>query len=107
MSSSVSVIKIKLGHHGFRQMLWARQDQGKCFYCKEQMNIEYDHKQQPKNKKFATFEHLIRKEQGGGFTDTNIVLACLGCNLKKNQEYCHDRKTRTIQAVAPSPGSEL
>lgn len=35
----------------------------------------------PKHK-FPTFEHLVRKREGGDFTDGNIVLAHYSCNKK-------------------------
>ena len=41
---------------------------GGCYYCGES------------NPKFITFEHLMPKSIGGGFTAENIVPACDRCN---------------------------
>lgn len=59
-----------------------KQQNGKCFYCKRQMSFIRKKNGQPA-KDFATFEHLVRKQNGGLMNETNMVLACKRCNIER------------------------
>lgn len=54
-----------------------------CFYCTVLMDFgRYSRTAKPDN--LATIEHVVPISAGGGHTWDNVVLACLGCNLRKN-----------------------
>ncbi len=54
-----------------------------CFYCAVTMDfVRYTHATRPKN--LATIEHVTPISRGGAHDWTNVVLACLNCNLSKN-----------------------
>lgn len=74
-----------LGKEAFRKMLWWRQS-GLCFYCHEPMEFPEDKNLQPR-RRTATFEHLIRKADGGIMSDDNIVLAHSRCNWKRDRDF--------------------
>lgn len=60
-----------------------RQYGDRCFYCDVVMDFaRYTHKTRPKNQ--ATIEHVEPVSRGGAHDWTNVVLACLDCNLSKN-----------------------
>src|SRR6266853_3475269 len=64
--------------HKFRKYLYELQ-QGLCHYCKGKMTLNKRKNGQP-GRTFATFEHLIRVQDGGKTNSTNTVLACRRCN---------------------------
>jgi 5-methylcytosine-specific restriction endonuclease McrA len=63
-----------------------KQQKGLCFYCNKRMSLTSRRAKGQPAKNFATFEHLIRRSEGGKFTKENIVLAHRVCNSKKNIE---------------------
>lgn len=61
-----------------------RASQGdKCFYCKIDMDFDV---MRGYNAKRASIEHVLPLARGGYHTPDNVVLACLGCNLSKNDK---------------------
>jgi 5-methylcytosine-specific restriction endonuclease McrA len=65
----------------FRQYLFDKQ-KGLCFYCQKKMNYDRKINGQP-GKLFPTMEHLVRAEEGGKVSSTNIVLAHMICNYRR------------------------
>lgn len=65
-----------------------------CFYCKETVMILYDNVREPKQ---WTLERLDNKL---GHTYTNVVIACLSCNLRRRtMKYERYVLTKEIQKV--------
>jgi hypothetical protein len=62
----------------------------KCFYCKTQVLLIYEFVREPKQ---WTLERL---DNGEGHTDTNTVIACLSCNLRRRTMH-FDRYIETKQ----------
>lgn len=66
-----------------RQYLFDLQD-GRCFYCDEQMFIMEAGAGVilpcNNNPRQATFEHLVKRSNGGADGGGNVVLACRECN---------------------------
>jgi 5-methylcytosine-specific restriction endonuclease McrA len=58
------------------------EQKGLCAYCNKEMSFARKAKGGPA-RNFATFEHLVKKRDGGLFTKENIVLACSKCNMKR------------------------
>jgi 5-methylcytosine-specific restriction endonuclease McrA len=56
------------------------QQQGKCYWCRCEMTNDVTRCKSPK---YATFEHILPKSQGGRDVVNNIVLACLHCNTAR------------------------
>jgi HNH endonuclease len=54
-----------------QRQVW-RRDQGRCVYCSNQENLEFD--------------HIIPVAKGGSSTVRNIQLLCQSCNRKKSAE---------------------
>jgi len=54
-----------------RQNIYLR-DGGKCQYCQTSVPLED-----------ATFDHVVPRSRGGKTNWTNIVIACMQCNLRK------------------------
>jgi|SRR5208337_537136 len=52
----------------------------RCFYCKKDLTWE------PKQPNTLTQDHLIPLSRGGSNWPSNLVPACLGCNLKKSNK---------------------
>ena len=70
-------------HTKWRQTLFDVQ-LGLCYYCQKPMEFVRKKNGQP-SRIFPTFEHLIRKVDGGQFNSTNIVLAHYKCNIEANR----------------------
>lgn len=65
-----------------RRVKFERQD-GRCWWCGERMTLERGKaKVVPAN--FATFEHLVRRADGGAGMPDNVVLACRVCNNERH-----------------------
>jgi hypothetical protein len=67
-----------------------------CFWCRTEMDIVNRERITPlgrvkANDRFASFEHLVPKSEGGRFTRTNIRLAHAGCNRKRRPKRHHPR----------------
>ena len=63
-----------------------KQQNGLCYYCGGEMSLTARRKDGSPAQIFATFEHLIRREDGGTNSAENLVLAHGRCNWKKNRE---------------------
>ena len=61
-----------------------------CFYCKEKMELLYEKSREPRQ---WTLERINNKL---GHTKPNVVIACLGCNIKRRCIY-HERFSFTKQ----------
>lgn len=74
----------------FRKRLYDEQG-GLCYYCQKRMSFNRKKTGAPA-RDFATFEHLVRRQQGGQVNSVNIVLAHYKCNVLKNIEWQAIRK---------------
>jgi len=73
-----------------------------CFYCKETVMILYDNVREPKQ---WTLERLDNKQ---GHTYTNVVIACLSCNLRRRtMKYEKYVMTKEIQTVVKKDSSSF
>lgn len=77
-----------------RERLFQRQD-GKCYWCKEEMELEHFVNTKlgnlKENPRFATIEHLLPKYRGGLNGADNCVAAHAHCNHKRPQKkWPHD-----------------
>lgn len=52
---------------------------GACHWCGRQMTLEFRPNGTPP-KNFATFEHVVRRCEGGAGMANNVVVACRKCN---------------------------
>lgn len=74
---------------------------GRCIWCGDMMTFDRKKNGGPA-RDFASFEHLQRKEDGGSFDVSNIVLAHSKCNLKRDREgKNHDRTLVDYQEDRP------
>jgi hypothetical protein len=64
--------------------------ENRCFYCKELVNVLYE---QVREQKQWTLDRL---DNDYGHNDLNVVIACLGCNLRRKTMY-HERYVFTKQ----------
>lgn len=65
--------------------LYDEQD-GKCYWCGEEMNLWFETDRKIFHKVFyrtATIEHLLPRSQGGTLHKSNIACACSDCNSKR------------------------
>lgn len=77
-----------------RQEMFNEQ-KGLCFWCKEKMQmnplVTSEAGAIKANKRFATFEHLIPKSEGGTSAKSNLVLAHAKCNNRRvYRNWSHD-----------------
>ena len=61
-----------------------------CFYCKENVQVLYENVREPKQ------WTLDRLDNAFGHNKTNVVIACLNCNLRRKTMY-HERFVFTKQ----------
>jgi 5-methylcytosine-specific restriction endonuclease McrA len=61
-----------------------------CFYCNQKVQIIYENVREPKQ------WSLERIDNEYGHNNTNVVIACLHCNLKRKTMY-HERFLFTKQ----------
>jgi hypothetical protein len=62
----------------------------KCFYCKENVNILYEYVRASKQWSFDRLDNKF------GHNKNNLVVACLGCNLRRKTMH-HERYVFTKQ----------
>jgi len=58
-----------------------RLQNGKCFWCNEEMHFSEGQHYQPRR---VTIDHILPVSQGGTHELDNLVAACLECNSKRN-----------------------
>lgn len=68
---------------------WMEQ-RGVCFYCGAQTWLTIsvtreDRMSRHRRQQRATREHLVRRADGGSDDDSNIVMACDGCNSSRGE----------------------
>lgn len=61
-----------------------RHQKGLCYYCGLEMSLTARNKKGGPARSFATFEHLVRRQDGGTNRAGNVVLAHSKCNARKN-----------------------
>lgn len=64
---------------------------GRCIWCGDLMDVMCRREDGQPGRDFPTFEHLERRDMGGAFDLTNIVLAHAKCNLKRNNKYQQEK----------------
>jgi ActR/RegA family two-component response regulator len=75
------------------------QSKNLCFYCKKQVHVLYEYVREPNQ---WTLERIDNKI---GHTKTNVVIACLNCNLHRRTMY-HERYVFTKQLNILKTGME-
>src|ERR1700735_4267822 len=83
----------------WREKLYEQQS-GLCHWGNGKMSLNQKKNGQPA-RDFATFEHLIRRQQGGPFNTDNIVLAHRKCNVLKNIEWQASNPYGVLNGTAP------
>jgi 5-methylcytosine-specific restriction endonuclease McrA len=63
-----------------REKLFLRQD-GRCYYCAQQMTLRTYSIKEPLAASDVTIEHLVPRVLGGRNIPQNLVAACHRCNL--------------------------
>jgi RNase P subunit RPR2 len=66
------------------------ESENRCFYCKNRVHILYEYVREPNQ---WTLERIDNKS---GHNKTNVVIACLNCNLHRRTMY-HERYVFTKQ----------
>lgn len=61
-----------------------RDQGGLCHWCKCPMEMDSLNQNGNPNSLYATFEHLVRKSEGGLGRPNNVVLAHASCNRKRD-----------------------
>jgi 5-methylcytosine-specific restriction endonuclease McrA len=56
-------------------------DLGYCVYCREQLSVR-----RSTTGRWATVDHVVPRSRGGGNSWKNVVLACQGCNVRKDNK---------------------
>jgi 5-methylcytosine-specific restriction endonuclease McrA len=64
----------------------AKRDGWLCAYCGTPLEIKEGCRDDPA-KQAATVDHVVPRAAGGGDTNLNCVLACLGCNVRKGARH--------------------
>ena len=73
-------------------MLLLKESEMKCFYCKKMVKVLYEHVREPCQ------WTLDRIDNNVGHIKTNVMIACLNCNLRRRCMY-HERYLFTKQMV--------
>ena len=76
-----------------------RQQDGKCFYCAQELVEQPQVRGHPTPRNAATLEHLIRRADGGGWEEENIVVACKVCNEFRDAIPVHVWKMVALDVV--------
>lgn len=86
-----------------------------CVYCGEPVATIRDSSQGGPNDQWRAydkdgrpfhFDHKIPFSQGGNSDETNIVLACADCNLKKAAKVADDQETDLPRVIPSRDGSK-
>ena len=87
-----------------RKVKFSRQN----LYYRDNYTCQYCQKSQPPAQ--LTYDHVVPRSRGGKTTWTNIVTACIRCNLKKGNKLPHQvnlhlmtepREPKWLPAIAP------
>ena len=69
--------------HMPRKVKFSRQN----LYHRDNFTCQYCHKSHPANQ--LTYDHVVPRSRGGKTSWTNVVTACIRCNLKKGNKFLH------------------
>lgn len=79
---------------------------GLCFWCVDPMSLDRtritEHGNVKFNTRFATFEHLRRKRDGGKLTRENTRLAHESCNRNRDRRSNHPRYAHDPEPITAS-----
>ena len=64
-------------------------------FYRDNYTCQYCHNAYPPHK--LTYDHIVPRSQGGKTTWTNIVTACIRCNLRKGSKPLHDVNFRLLK----------
>uniref|UniRef100_A0A6C0HU76 HNH endonuclease n=1 Tax=viral metagenome TaxID=1070528 RepID=A0A6C0HU76_9ZZZZ len=82
-------------HHQVLQLMI--QCENKCFYCKEPTHVLYENVREPKQWTLERIHNHI------GHNETNVVIACLQCNLRRRtmhyQRYVLTKEMNIIKKI--------
>jgi hypothetical protein len=82
-------------HHQVLQLMI--QCENKCFYCKEPTHVLYENVREPKQWTLERIRNHI------GHNETNVVIACLQCNLRRRtmhyQRYVLTKEMNIIKKI--------
>ena len=79
--------KFKMSSNMRRLKRIHEEQDGKCYWCGEEMNLWFEVDRKIYHKVFhrtATIEHLLPRSQGGTLHRSNIACACNDCNAKRS-----------------------
>lgn len=79
-------------HKARRKRKFQLQD-GLCYWCKRPMTLQLLPSGKPPHN-YASFEHLVRRREGGYGMPHNTVLACRSCNEERE----HGIQTHLLEA---------
>jgi len=78
---SITTMGTAAKRRSYRERLYDQQS-GMCHWCGKRMSLNRKKTGQPA-RDFATFEHLIRRVEGGSMGPDNIILAHRVCNYHR------------------------
>lgn len=73
-----------------RRVKFSRQN----LYHRDNYTCQYCHRPHPASQ--LTYDHVIPRSRGGETTWTNVVTACIRCNLKKGNKLLHQVNYRLL-----------
>ncbi len=96
--------------------LWVEQ-QGRCYYCSGETYLVGSGEVKASVKarfgipegrgsgtllrrRRATLEHLKKRADGGTLANTNIVMACMGCNVRRGDLSVDEFKALVVEVVS-------
>jgi 5-methylcytosine-specific restriction endonuclease McrA len=92
-----------------RRVKFSRQN----LYHRDNYTCQYCHRPHPSSQ--LTYDHVIPRSRGGQTSWTNVVTACIRCNLKKGDKLPHQanlplltepREPKWLPVVGPSVGGD-
>lgn len=79
-----AVVKLhRFVKHLPRKVKFSRQN----LYHRDNYTCQYCHKSHPAHQ--LTYDHVVPRSRGGKTSWTNVVTACIRCNLKKGNKFLH------------------
>jgi len=92
-----AVVKLhRMVRPGPRKVKFSRQN----LYFRDNYTCQYCNKKHPPHQ--LTYDHVVPRSRGGKTTWTNVVTACVRCNLKKGNKLVHQLNT-PLQSVPREP----